>query len=117
MGATTLWECWNCEGSHCHHMFSAVSAFFYEYVAGIVCREPGWKKIDITPALDCGLKHVRASLDTVLGIVGCTFDSDGDEYSIHVEIPHGATGALHLPGKMPISLNPGVHRLKLKITY
>ena len=44
-GATTLWEFWDGAGSQNHIMFGDISAWFYQYLAGIVpdAAKPGFK--------------------------------------------------------------------------
>ncbi|MBN1624223.1 MAG: family 78 glycoside hydrolase catalytic domain, partial [Clostridia bacterium] len=60
-GATTLWECWNGEGSRNHHMFSDFIAVLFKYLGGIKPDEsgPGFRKIIMKPQVKCGLDWVK----------------------------------------------------------
>ena len=49
-GATTLWEEWNGEESHNHHMFSDFMGWLTRNVAGIQVAEPGMKRVLLQPA-------------------------------------------------------------------
>ena len=98
-GATTLWECWNGGGSHNHHMFSDVSAFFYKYIAGIAPMEhtEGFKEILFRPGINSGLDGAQAKVDTCRGTVFCGWKKAGEKFVIDLMIPAGATGILLLP--------------------
>ncbi|MCD6322021.1 MAG: family 78 glycoside hydrolase catalytic domain, partial [Clostridiales bacterium] len=99
MGATTLWECWNGEGSRNHHMFSDVSAVFYKYLAGIKAdeNEPGFKHIIMEPAVNCGLSYVKSSYESPYGSIICNWENKEDKLIIKVIIPWGSRATLGLP--------------------
>ena len=101
LGATTLWECWNGGGSHNHHMFSDLSAFMYKYVGGIspVEGSPGFKKISLRPAVDCGLEYAKASHDSMFGLIECNWSNNEGKVSIDIKIPAGTDAELILPVK------------------
>ena len=107
--ATTLWECWNGNGSHCHHMFSDVSAFFYKYVGGILPTAPGYREILLRPAINCGIAEVECRVKTVLGTVECSYIAQEDGVAIHIAVPHGATATLVLPHEPDRVLTPGTY--------
>ena len=112
-GATTLWECWNGNGSHCHHMFSDVSAFFYKYIGGIIPTEPGYRHILIKPDLECGLDWVECRIQSVLGPVECSYRKSENNAKLHIIVPHGASATLMLPGRDNQELSPGIYDIIL----
>jgi len=99
LGATTLWECWNGGGSHNHHMFSDLSAFMYKYVGGISPDEksPGFKHINLRPAVDCGLEYAKASHESLYGLIECDWRNDNGRIAISLNIPSGTHATLILP--------------------
>ncbi len=98
-GATTLWERWSGEGSQNHHMFSDVSAWFYQVLAGIRpdLREPGFKHIIFRPQPVPGLDWVRAYHDSPFGRVASSWQVDGTELHLEVTVPVNGHATLYLP--------------------
>jgi alpha-L-rhamnosidase len=101
LGATTLWECWNGGGSHNHHMFSDVSAFMYKYVAGISPDEniPGFRHINLQPAVDCGLAYVKAHHESMYGDIVCEWEKEEGLAGLEITLPAGTRGTLILPAE------------------
>jgi len=101
LGATTLWECWNGGGSHNHHMFSDLSAFMYKFVGGISPIEdaPGFRKISLRPAVDCGLQYAKAWHESLYGLIKCNWRNDEGKIGLDLEIPSGTSAILILPIK------------------
>jgi len=122
MGATTLWECWNGEGSRNHHMFSDVSAVFYKYLAGIKPdeNEPGFKHIIMKPAVNCGLSYVKSSYESPFGPIICNWKNEEDKLYMEVVIPWGSRATLTLPDNFNEqdyvkNLSPGTHEFTIRI--
>ena len=114
MGATVLWECWNGEGSHNHHMFSAVSAFFYKYIGGVSYSSPSGREITYQPGITSGLESAKASVRTPWGLAKCQWSvSDGDA-AIEITVPSSCVGKLVLPSGER-TLCPGIHKISAKI--
>ena len=116
-GATTLWECWNGEGSQNHHMFSDISAALLKYVGGIKPdeNEPGFRHIIMKPAIDCGLTSVRCHHESPFGPIRSQWEIDNEAVQIDIEIPHGSRASYELPQAYdavdyPRELLPGQHR-------
>lgn len=101
LGATTLWECWNGGGSHNHHMFSDLSAFMYKFVGGIspVEDSPGFRKISLRPAVDCGLNYAKAWHESLYGLIKCNWQNNQGSIGLEIEIPSGTDAVLILPLK------------------
>ncbi|MBQ2988829.1 MAG: family 78 glycoside hydrolase catalytic domain [Clostridia bacterium] len=92
-GATTLWESWDGadKGSHNHHMFSCVIAWFYKSLLGI-CPDPaypGFEKIELCPHVPGELPFVRGSMQTVRGTLEAEWRADSGRFVYTVKIPEG----------------------------
>jgi alpha-L-rhamnosidase len=121
MGATTLWECWNGEGSRNHHMFSDISAVMYKYLGGIRPdeREPGFRRIVMRPAVDCGLRSVKCSHESPFGPIVSNWDRADDSVTLDIRIPGGCRATLELPPGFakedyPSELMSGTHSLRVE---
>ena len=66
-GDGTLRENWDEFGSHNHIMFGDLSAWAYEYVAGIVSIEPGFRKVAFRPHFIEGVESFSATYRTSFG--------------------------------------------------
>ena len=104
-GATTLWETWeHNNASHNHHMFSDISAWFYEWLAGINpdIDEPGFRHICFTPNPVCDLTWVSAYHDAPVGRVESAWQLEGNELKLQFTVPTGAHATFTVPkGFMP----------------
>jgi alpha-L-rhamnosidase len=100
--ATTLWERWEKLTGHAmnsqnHIMLGSVDAWFYRVLAGLSPLLPGWKAVRVRPHVAGDLTAVEARLVTVQGRVGAAWKRSGEEFSLEIEIPVGATGEVHIP--------------------
>ncbi len=98
-GATTLWEQWDGKGSHNHHMFSDVSAWFYQGLAGITAdiHDPGYRHIVFRPSFVPGLGWVKAWHQSAYGRIRCDWETDGRTCHIAVEVPPNCHATLVMP--------------------
>ena len=112
MGATVMWECWNGLGSHNQQMFSAVSAFFYKYVAGVYISAPSGREITFCPGLDSGLDHAEAFIETPWGKAAIKWEKTGGKSNIVLTVPSSCRGTLKAGGK-EIKLDAGEHEIKI----
>lgn len=89
-GEDTLWETFGGEASHNHIMFGDVSAWAYEYIAGIRIVEPGFRKIRFIPHRPPGVDSFEARHKTPYGEIraGWRMGSDGKP-SFFCEVPPG----------------------------
>jgi alpha-L-rhamnosidase len=120
-GATTLWECWNGEGSRNHHMFSDISAVMCKYLGGIRPdeSEPGFRHILMKPAVDCGLPSVRCSHESPFGTIVSQWQRGDGYVDMEIQIPGGSRATLGLPAccaaqDYPAELLPGEHRFRVQ---
>jgi len=102
--ATTLWEIWDApeEGpgmnSRNHIMFGSIGAWFYRSVAGI--KPNGLKVIEVSPGPvgpNSEVTEVKASYDTIKGLVSSHWRKTKEAYELHVLIPHHALGRIVVP--------------------
>ena len=104
-GATTMWESWGAIGedgtvstySYNHYAFGCVGEWMYRELGGIQAKLPGYKKIVIKPALDCGLESVHASQYTPYGKVRVDWVKSDLNVNIKVQIPANTTAEVILP--------------------
>ena len=117
-GATTLWEHWNGECSQNHHMFGAISAFFYQAIAGIQPDEerPAFKHTYFRPQFVSTMDHAEAWHRSPYGRVESRWARNGEAVTVTVTLPTGTTGTLELPrgwalanGETALSLPAGTH--------
>ena len=94
-GASTLWERWDGLGSQNHIMFGDISAWFYEYLAGIQpdIENPGFKHFFVKPFLPHSLDSVCASHRSPYGLIESSWEQDelGVEFSVTVPANSSAT--------------------------
>lgn len=92
-GATTLWERWDGEnnGSHNHHMFSGVIAWFYKALLGIAptVEYPAFEKLELCPSFIPSVGFVRGRMDTVRGRIEAEWRTVEDGFTYLVTIPEG----------------------------
>lgn len=113
LGATTLWECWdgNEKGSHNHHMFSGVIAWFFKSLVGINLDEkkPGYARIELKPCLIAKVGFVKASVDTPYGRLSAEWSYADGEFTYVTDIPNGIEAELN--GK---KLKNGINVIRIK---
>ncbi|MET3615589.1 alpha-L-rhamnosidase [Rhizobium aquaticum] len=106
-GATSIWERWDAMAedgsiydpdmnSYNHYAYGAVCQWLFEYVAGIkpVASAPGFREIDLDPAILPQLSPVSAWHDTRLGRVEAGWSLEGNSATYRVVLPEGATGRI-----------------------
>jgi alpha-L-rhamnosidase len=93
-GATTLWEKWDGldTGSHNHHMFSGVIAWFYKSLLGIApdIQHPAFEEIELKPVFIKELGFIKGSMETVKGEICAEWRYDGGRFIYTVDLPEGA---------------------------
>ena len=113
-GATTLTEAWdtNPNSSQNHFMLGHAEEWFYRGLAGIdfdLSRKES-EQIRLQPALNSGAPDASATLDTVLGTVGASWQRSGKDWSADFVVPAGASATLVLP-KGVTSKEAGIHEI------
>lgn len=106
-GATTMWESWGAIGedgkvstySYNHYAFGCVGDWMYRELGGLKALEPGYKKMQIRPALDCGLTYVHVSEHTPYGKAEVEWKIQDSKTTVRVTVPPNTTAEVILPGK------------------
>ena len=92
-GATTLWECWDGveKGSHNHHMFSNVLAWFFKSLLGINIEnnKTTFKNVELKPCFIKEIKYVKGYIDTPYGKISSEWNYNGSQFEYQVNIPSG----------------------------
>lgn len=106
-GATTIWESWGAIGedgtvstySYNHYAFGCVGEWMYRELGGLKAASPGYKRIRIEPALDCGLTSARVSHHTPYGEAVVDWAIKDGQAEVKVTIPANTTAEVILPGE------------------
>ncbi len=102
-GATSLTEAWDAGrgSSHNHFMLGQIMEWFYHDLAGIQPdpATPGFKHIVIRPAPVGDLTWVKASYDSVHGMIRTHWMRREGKFTLRVTIPANTSATVHLPGK------------------
>ncbi len=103
-GATTLWEHWAMSEntySHNHPMLGSVSAWFYNWLAGIQCHPEavGFDRIIIRPQIVDDLKWVKAQYRSIRGLIKSEWHRETDAFHLVITIPANTTAMVYLPAK------------------
>ena len=110
-GATTIWERWNSYmieygmgpkgmNSFNHYAYGCVCEWIWETAAGIAAdaKAPGFKNIIMSPIPDKRLGYIKASYQSVSGVIKSEWHYEGDEWIWNFTIPEGCTATVTLPG-------------------
>ena len=90
-GATTLHEYWdsNRSRSHCHPMFGAPVAYFFEYLLGIkqTERSCGYSELIISPEAVSKFNRMSGSMEIPGGTVSVSYEKTGENVEFNICIP------------------------------
>ena len=99
-GATTFHEYWdsNRSRSHCHPMFGAPVAYFFEYLLGIKQTEKsaGYKEMIISPVAISKFGRMSGSMETPNGKVAVGYEREEGGVRFKVTIPRGSSAILRV---------------------
>ena len=113
-GATTFHEYWdsNRSRSHCHPMFGAAVAYFFEYLLGIKQREctAGYKSLIIAPHATRRFTRISGSMLTPNGKVSVAYNKTADKVEFSIVIPKN-TDAVFCFNEKEIKLCSGENSL------
>lgn len=146
-GATTIWERWDsytkedafgrhnaAMNSFSHYAFGAVCEWMFATLAGIQSDGPGFKRIIIRPmppapgsnAMHAPIDWVRASYDSIRGVIRSDWKLALDSFQLDVSIPANTTATVFLPahqgdeiteGNAPVANNQNVKLLGVRDGY
>lgn len=104
LGADTMWEMWQEDSrSRNHYFHGTVVQWLFEDVAGLRCGDDGWRTFQVRPALTELMQHASHRVETVRGTAAVSWHRAGDQLSVEVTVPEGATARASVPGT-PLSL-------------
>lgn len=118
LGATTVWERWNCllsdgtisgigMNSMNHYAYGSVAEWMFCHSAGIRPKEsaPGFTWVDLKPVLSWELRSMDGRYDSPSGLWRCAWEmADPSHVKISVSVPFGCGAALRLPQASPEAL-------------
>jgi hypothetical protein len=111
-GLSTFQESDVLERSDCHAWSSSPLYHFLSLVAGINPAEPGFRSVNITPALG-PLQEINATMPHPAGIIGVQLERKGKEgIRGSITLPEGLEGTFSW-GTQTLSLSPGSQEIKL----
>jgi alpha-L-rhamnosidase len=105
-GATTIWELWNGNtadpgmNSQNHvMMLGDLLIWYYENLAGIRSDKTGvgFKKIIMKPAVPAGLDFVKASYNSLHGLIKSEWKNSIDKFEWRIIIPANTTATVYIP--------------------
>jgi len=105
-GATTIWEMWGLSGgAESMIMWATIDEFFYHDLAGISGPEyygpldtaPGFRRIHIRPHVVGDLKHAKAAITTVRGVVSSSWKKNGKSLVLNVVLPVNSQAKVSVP--------------------
>jgi hypothetical protein len=84
-------------------MFGSVDAWFYQGLAGINTDEnaPGFEHIIIKPFIPAGMSWVKASVNTIKGLVKSEWEWIDNILKLNVSIPVNSTASVYILAKNP----------------
>ncbi|OGV57022.1 MAG: hypothetical protein A2017_17210 [Lentisphaerae bacterium GWF2_44_16] len=116
-GATTLWEMWDGTASRNHIMFGDISAWMFQYLAGIAPDPamPGFKHIIIHPHPVTGLEWVKAEHISRYGKIKITWRKNINNFNLEVQIPYSSTATVTLPDASTEVVKGGRHCFNVEL--
>ena len=94
-GANTIWESWTNiaedgtrnNSSYNHFSFGCVGDFMYRRILGLTALTLGYRRIGISPALECGLSYAKGSYECVYGEIRIAWSKAGQKAVLDITIP------------------------------
>lgn len=116
-GATTLTEQWDPrQGSSWNHfMMGQIDEWFFNSLVGIrpsTTPKQAYQKFIIAPQPVGDLKYVKASYETLYGIINVDWTCENGTFTLNVSVPVNTTAVVYLPGeKEPKEIQSGTYQL------
>ncbi|MFI6095852.1 family 78 glycoside hydrolase catalytic domain [Lentzea sp. NPDC051213] len=99
-GADTMWEMWDAGTRSRNHYFKGtVAQWLYEHVAGLRPGDAGYRTFTVRPDTTKGLSWARLDFMSVRGKIHVGWTTVNGVVRLTVEVPVGATAAVHVPVK------------------
>ena len=120
MGATTIWERWDSmlpDGStnpgemtsFNHYALGAVTQWLLTELAGLTVSAPGGSELRVAPVVGKGFSRDSVVRRTAVGTARVAWRLEGEQLTVSVDVPVGATAELVLPGAAPETVGHGRH--------
>jgi alpha-L-rhamnosidase len=107
-GATTIWELWNGNtanpsmnsGNHVM-LLGDLIVWYYEHLAGIKSSvdQPGFKHIEMKPVPVEGLNYVKASYQSMHGLIKSEWKKEGGRFVWNITVPGNTKAEVHIPAQ------------------
>lgn len=105
-GATTIWELWNGNtaapnmNSYNHVMLLGdLIIWYYENLAGIKSKKPGFKEIQMKPIMVDELNYVNASYNSIHGPIVSRWKKNNKAFTWEIRIPPNTSADVYVPAK------------------
>ncbi|MFC5631649.1 MULTISPECIES: family 78 glycoside hydrolase catalytic domain [Streptococcus] len=107
MGATTMWEAWNCYAedgtpsadSMNHFAFGCVGEYLFRTILGIDKQEAGFQKVLIKPDLYSGLHYAKGLYDSIWGPISVDWKITGRKAELALVLPPNVTATVEFGSK------------------
>lgn len=87
-GETTLGEYWETNPrSHCHDMMGHIIEWYYNGIAGIIPKKPGFAKVTIRPYLPESIHEFTCTYQSVQGLIKVHVKETEDQILVETEVP------------------------------
>src|SRR5699024_8742550 len=73
--------------------------WYYENVAGIKSKKPGFKEILMKPIMVDDLDYVNASYNSIYGPIVSNWKKNNRKFNWEISIPPNTTADIYIPGK------------------
>lgn len=101
-GATTLTEQWDPRrgASWNHFMMGQIEEWFFNSLVGLKADplHPGFRHFIVSPQVVGELKFVKASYETLYGVIDVDWRLKGKKFILKVNVPANCTAKIYLPG-------------------
>ncbi len=97
---TTLSENWDPNSrSNNHVMLGSIDSWFYKALAGIDVDDsgPGFEKFNIKPFVPPGISFIKASRETVRGLVSSSWRMNENKLELTIKVPVNSTATVYIP--------------------
>lgn len=127
-GATTIWELWNGDtanpamnsGNHVM-LLGDLLLWYYEDLAGISQMEGtrGYRHLDMKPCFPEGINHVKASHQSVSGLIKSEWTKEGKHLTWKIEIPANTEARISIPSRFSVfpETGRGIHKVREEQGY
>lgn len=118
-GATTCWEMWDRNSSHCHGWSAGPVMLLPAYLLGVRPTAPGFRTFDVHPHPG-DIAWAQATVPTPRGIIEAEWRRTPTRMILKILVPPGTSARILAPEGFapprpgPTRLGPGRHRLTFK---